>query len=190
MYILIFIFRVLFQIRVWGRALDSSEIAASRFRRIRSGADNYTTNFSDLKINLPLDSGAPGTDFNVSTIINDADCSPKPLTAVQNGSARWVQSDPGFCSGFHGGVLPANYTARTCPAAVDKSEIPCSEIRPDAGGSVKLELTTDEDYTRSFFVSETQGMTVEFWARLGRFNATSPASAVSLLTSTGVTDRG
>eukprot|EP00741_Cyanophora_paradoxa_P017105 tig00020956_g16518.t1 len=150
--------------RVWNRALSASEVQNLGKRRIWGGVDDYATTYPNLKINIPFDFGAPGTEFNASTpLVNDVDCTPVSVSQ-QTGAVHWQQSDSGFCSTFLGGVPPAGATACSCercltapgPAtsAIQSSRsASCSELQPDLGASLQFRV-----WNRALSASEVQNL--------------------------------
>eukprot|EP00741_Cyanophora_paradoxa_P012863 tig00020629_g12420.t1 len=169
---------ILNNFRVWGRALDQGEIASLRYRRIRAAADDYARDFPELKINLPLDFGSPGTLLTPSTsVVNDADCTP---VSVQIGTGShttdpatgevvytpapvyWVQSDHAFCSAFHGGVPAAGAAGCQCgqcfaaapggsagTGGPSDSEPKCYPAPKDAALTTKYRITCPPNITIS-----------------------------------------
>eukprot|EP00741_Cyanophora_paradoxa_P012023 tig00020589_g11618.t1 len=105
-------------LRVWGRALSGAEINSLRYRRIWGGADSCAAGFPDLKINIPLDYGTPGTAFNASRDpFNDVDCAPVATVVTpgtQLSTGVWMQSDSAFCGALASGFPPAGTTACHC----------------------------------------------------------------------------
>eukprot|EP00741_Cyanophora_paradoxa_P003662 tig00000093_g3559.t1 len=173
-------------IRVWGQALSEVEIRYRRYSRIRGAADEYNPSnanggFPTLKINVPLDFGAPGSEFNASTaVVNDVDCTPLAITSSNSlfkdifpGIVGvWQLSDPAFCSSFSGGEPVSNACA--CPSCVPRSTeqsapVSCGEIQPKTNVAMVVQLETTQANSRTIFPSfvllpyEKRSMTVDFW---------------------------
>eukprot|EP00741_Cyanophora_paradoxa_P005824 tig00000113_g5645.t1 len=86
--------------RVWRRALSLEQLFSNRFRRIWGGADNYTTLFPDLKINIPFDFYAPGSVFTLGgPPNNDVDCAALGIdtAAPSYGPVYWTACHCDHC---------------------------------------------------------------------------------------------